>query len=117
MFYAITFDFDTSRLEHYYPGAYTNAYKEVRDELKKLGFEWKQGSVYFGNSSINAVTCVLAVQQLGQKFSWFTPSLKDIRMLRIEEYNDLLPALVQQRELTHASLEKNEIQNKTRKLF
>ena len=112
MSYAITFDFDTSKLEHYYPGAYTNAYKEIKEELKRLGFEWKQGSVYFGNNSINAVTCVLAVQKLGQKFSWFTPSLRDIRMMRIEEYNDLLPALVEQRELTYTSLEQNEVDKK-----
>jgi virulence-associated protein VapD len=33
------------------------------------------------------------VQRLAAKYPWFTPSLRDIRMLRIEENNDLMMAL------------------------
>jgi virulence-associated protein VapD len=35
----------------------------------------------------------LAAQQLSQKHAWFKASVRDIRMLRIEEMNDLSPAL------------------------
>jgi virulence-associated protein VapD len=39
---------------------YNNAYVEIRRVLEKHGFTWQQGSVYFGDERINAVTCVLA---------------------------------------------------------
>jgi len=31
--------------------------------------------------------------ELTQKYSWFAPSVKDIRMLRIEDNNDLTPVI------------------------
>lgn len=36
-------------------------------------------------------------QDLADAFDWFTPCLKDIRMLRIEDNNDLMPALDRKR--------------------
>jgi virulence-associated protein VapD len=39
------------------------------------------------------VNCVTTVQKLARKFDWFSPSVRDIRMLRIEENNDLKIAL------------------------
>ena len=93
--YAVVFDFDTEMLEQLYPTAsWRNAYTDVRNYLTKRGFEWMQGSTYFGDDSIDAVRCVRAVQRLAKKYSWFTPSVRDIRMLRIEENNDLKIALV-----------------------
>lgn len=94
MTYAIAFDLDTETLKQAYPNSsWNNAYGDIRKTLEPLGFEWKQGSVYFGKASINAVTCVLAAQQLSQTYPWFKASVRDIRMLRIEEMNDLSPAL------------------------
>jgi virulence-associated protein VapD len=93
--YAIVFDFDTSMLEQLYPKAqWRNAYTDVRDYLTARGFEWKQGSTYFGDpATVDAVRCVLVVQRMAAKYPWFTPSLRDMRMLRIEENNDLMTAL------------------------
>ena len=92
--YAISFDLDTKQLETLYPSAsWNNAYTDIRRALERKGFEWKQGSVYFGDDSVDAVTCVLAAQDLAKQFPWFTPSVRDIRMLRIEENNDLGQAL------------------------
>lgn len=92
--FAIVFDLDTSVLEATYSGAsWRNAYAEVRKALADYGFDWQQGSTYFGNESVDAVTCVLAVQDITQRFAWFGPSVKDIRMLRIEDNNDLMPAI------------------------
>ena len=70
-----------------------NAYAEIRKFLSTRGFEWKQGSTYFGDDTIDAVRCVRVVQKLAKKYDWFTPSARDIRMLRIEENNDLKAAL------------------------
>jgi virulence-associated protein VapD len=81
--YAIAFDLDTAQLQNVYPNAsYQNAYGDIRKVLEPLGFNWQQGSVYFGGSEMNAVKCVLAAQ-----------AVSNIRMLRIEELNDLTPAL------------------------
>lgn len=92
--YAIVFDLDTKTLEQIYPNdSWRNAYQDVRKELAARGFDWQQGSTYFGNDTVDAVTCVLAVQALNKKFNWFASAVRDIRMLRIEENNDLMPAL------------------------
>ncbi|MGQ0673528.1 MAG: virulence factor [Hyphomicrobium sp.] len=92
--YAITFDLDTQMLEESYGNSSCrNAYTDIRKALDDYGFDWQQGSVYFGGEKVDAVTCVLAVQDLAQRFPWFTPSVRDIRMLRIEDNNDLMPAV------------------------
>ena len=92
--YAITFDLDTQTLEESYGSAsWRNAYADIRNALAKHGFAWQQGSVYFGDEQVNAVTCVVAIQDLTRRFDWFRPSVRDIRMLRIEENNDLAPAI------------------------
>ena len=92
--YAVVFDFDTDTLQQLYPNAsWRNAYTDVRSYLTSRGFAWMQGSTYFGDETIDAVRCVRAVQRLARKYDWFTPSVRDIRMLRIEENNDLTIAL------------------------
>ena len=92
--YAIAFDLEGAQLEKLYPNdSWRNAYTDVRRALEKHGFERRQGSVYFGGDHVDAVTCVLAVQELARDYSWFTPSVTDIRMLRIEDNNDLGPAI------------------------
>ena len=92
--YAIVFDFDTETFKNLYPTpSWNNAYTDVRNYLTTRGFEWKKGSTYFGDQSIDAVRCVRVVQKLAAKYPWFTPAVRDIRMLRIEENNDLLLAL------------------------
>lgn len=95
MAYAIAFDLDTTVLQELYPNkrSWQNAYGDVKKTLVGLGFNHQQGSVYFGNSEITAVSCVLAAQKLSQTYAWFKPAVSDIRMLRIEEMNDLQPAL------------------------
>jgi virulence-associated protein VapD len=92
--FAIAFDLDTTVLKQsYHNASWQNAYIDVGAALRQHGFERMQGSVYFGNDGVDAVTCVLAVQQLTTDFPWFAPAVKDIRMLRIEDNNDLMPAV------------------------
>ena len=94
--FAVAFDLDTQILADTYGSvSYNNAYGDIKRFLTEKGFDWQQGSVYFGNPArVNAVTCVLAVQELSRTFPWFAVSVRDIRMLRIEANNDLKPALV-----------------------
>jgi virulence-associated protein VapD len=96
--YAISFDLDTDMLQKlYHNTSFNNAYADVKRVLSNHGFENRQGSVYFPKpedmEKIDAVKCVLAVQDLTHQFSWFAGSVRDIRMLRIEENNDLMPAI------------------------
>src|SRR3954451_21671136 len=93
--YAIAFDMDIEQLRANYGDPYNNAYLEIRRVLQRHGFAWQQGSVYFGGENVTAVTCVLAAIDLAQALPWFAASVRDIRMLRIEELNDLMPAVQQ----------------------
>jgi virulence-associated protein VapD len=93
--YAIAFDMDIDQLRANYGDPYNNAYLEIRRVLQRHGFAWQQGSVYFGGDAVTAVTCVLAAIDLAQSLPWFAASVRDIRMLRIEELNDLMPAVQQ----------------------
>ena len=93
--YAIAFDMDIEQLRSNYGDPYNNAYLEIRKVLQRHGFTWQQGSVYFGSEAVTAVTCVLAAMDLAQALPWFAASVRDIRMLRIEELNDLMPAVQQ----------------------
>ena len=93
--YAIAFDMDIESLKINYGELYNNAYTEIRKVLLRHGFSWQQGSDSFGGGEINAVSCVLAAIDLSRTFPWFAASVRDIRMLRIEELNDLMPAVQQ----------------------
>jgi virulence-associated protein VapD len=64
--------------------------------LQRFGFGRQQGSVHFGDKSVTPVACVTAVQTVLKPYSWFGKAASDIRMLLIEEQNDLLPAISQQ---------------------
>jgi virulence-associated protein VapD len=93
--YAIVFDLDTDKLKAlYYNTSWNNAYKDIEKVLVKEGFKRQQESVYFGDKDkINVVSCVLAVQKLAKQLTWFSESVKDIQMLRIEENSDLGKAI------------------------
>jgi virulence-associated protein VapD len=92
--YAITFDMDTTALQaSCHNASWQNAYFDIGRTLKQFGFDRQQGSVYFGDDTVDAVRCVLAVQDLAKSYAWFSPSVRDIRMLRIEDNNDLMPAV------------------------
>jgi len=93
--YAIAFDMDIEQLRTNYGDPYNNAYLEIRRVLQQHGFAWQQGSVSFGGESVTAVTCVLAAIDLARRLPWLAASVRDIRMLRIEELNDLMPAVQQ----------------------
>ena len=93
--YAIAFDMDIESLRQHYGDPYNGAYLEIRRILERFGFKWQQGSTYFGGETVNAVTCVMAAMELARTYPWFAPSVRDIRMLRIEENNDLMPAVQQ----------------------
>jgi virulence-associated protein VapD len=91
--YAIAFDMDIEQLRVHYGDPYNNANLEIRRVLEGHQFQWQQGSVYFGGPEVTAATVMVAVIDLTTKLSWFAASVRDIRMLRIEEMNDLMPVV------------------------
>lgn len=93
--YAIAFDLDQDRLKAAYPGpSFNNGYKEIEDILGKHHFFRKQGSVYFGDmDKVHVVSCVMAIIDLTTKCPWFAKAASDVRMLRIEDNNDLMPII------------------------
>lgn len=98
--YAICFDLDTAEAERLHPtNSHTGSWKLIESVFQARGFHRRQGSVYFGGPSTTPVDCVLAVQELARRHPWIRFAVKDIRMLRIEENNDLMPALERQAHL------------------
>ncbi len=91
--YAIAFDMDIEQLRLHFGDPYNNAYLEIRRVLEGHGFQWQQGSVYFGGPAVTAASVMVAVIDLTTRLSWFAASVRDIRMLRIEELNDLMPVV------------------------
>ncbi len=94
MSYAIAFDLKTDLLKEYYGENCGNAYGEIQKFLEGNHYKRQQGSLYFGDKNTNAVHCVMTVQKLSENFTWFPLCVSDIIMLRIEENNDLKPALI-----------------------
>lgn len=91
--FAIAFDLDTDVMREHLGSSYNNGYKEIEDILDIHGFHRQQGSVYYGNEKINSVATIGAAQDLSRCLSWFKDSVRDIRILRIEENDDLKPLL------------------------
>lgn len=93
--YAIAFDLDMEMLEKHYPGnTKTCAYGDIERIFDKYGLKRKQGSLFFGDAKVaTPVQCFLAVQEVVAKHPWFRTVVRDIRMMRIEENNDLMPVV------------------------
>lgn len=91
--YAIAFDLKGDALEQHYGRSSENAYDVIRKHMEGYGFKRQQGSVYYGDETVSVVKAILAVQTLSKKYSWFKPSVKDIRILQLLENDDLKPLL------------------------
>ena len=91
---AISFDMDTtSRQPGYHNASWPNAYNDIGRGLHAHGFGPRHGSVCFDDDIVDAVRCVLSVQAMARAYVWFSPYVRDIRMPRIEDNNDLMPAV------------------------
>ena len=92
--YAIALDFDPERLRIHRPGhTITSACDAILGEIKSFGFTHKQGGVFFGDENVTPVTCVLAMQAVKQQHPWLGQTLSSARILRIEDNDDLMPAI------------------------
>ncbi len=96
MLYAIEINLDNIMLFDIYAPETRDiglAYSSIVDTLYPLGFTRLSGNIFVGNDSMNAVDCVLAIQELHKRLHWFSASVHSARLLRIDSIEDLLPAL------------------------
>lgn len=93
--FAIAFDMDTSKMrEAFGETNYRNKYKEIDDFLSQSGFKWTQGSLYYGDKETTKIgTPFLVIRKLSIEMPWFKDCVKDIRVLKIEDDDDLRPHL------------------------
>ncbi len=82
--YAIAYDLNNEAAERH------GAWAKIARVLEGHGFRRQQGSVFYGNERTTAMTCAAAVLDLNDKFAWFWEVVRDMRMLRIDEEDDLL---------------------------
>ena len=102
--YAIAFDLNTKMAEQLCGDGWRNCYAQIGVVLAEYGFARQQGSVYFGDENSDAVKCVMAVQEIDRRHAWFGRVVQDLRMLRVDEDNDLLPALSSELRLGKSSV-------------
>lgn len=100
--YAIAFDLDIEQVRLYYGDPYDNAFFEIRRLLEGHQFQWHQG-LYLGSSCVTAASVMEAVIDLTTRMPWFAACVRDIRMLRIEEVNDLMPVIQRLAKKLHLS--------------
>lgn len=82
--YAIAYDLNKDAAELH------GAWAKIARVLESHGFRRQQGSVFYGDENTSAMTCARAVLDLYDKYAWFWEVVRDMRMLRISEQDDLL---------------------------
>lgn len=82
--YAIAYDLNNEAAERH------GAWAKIARVLEGHGFHRQQGSVFYGTTATTAMTCAAAVLDLADRYDWFWQVVRDMRMLRIDEEDDLL---------------------------
>jgi virulence-associated protein VapD len=92
--YAITFDIDAKCLrEKCIQETHQGAYAKIAKFLENKGFTWKQGSMYFSENICSSVEVAAVAFDLAKEYPWFVKCVKDMHMLKIHEYSDLIPMI------------------------
>ncbi len=75
-----------SDLKKHYGEPYNNAYFEIKEVLRRNGFNWVQGSTYLTESDDlgNVIKAIMALS----KINWFKKSVRDIRGYKVENWSD-----------------------------
>lgn len=75
-----------SNLKKHYGEPYNNAYFEIKELLRRNGFNWVQGSTYLTESD-DLGNVIKAIMDLS-KIDWFKKSVRDIRGYKVENWSD-----------------------------
>lgn len=87
--YAIAYDLNNDAAERH------DAWRKIARVLESHGFHRQQGSVFYGTPDTTAMTCAKAVLELHDRYEWFWQVIRDMRMLRIDEEDNLLDIIPQ----------------------
>ncbi|WP_195532528.1 virulence protein [Bacteroides finegoldii] len=84
--FAISFDMVISDLKKHYGEPYNNAYFEIKEVLRRNGFNWVQGSTYLTESDDlgNVIKAIMALSKINR----FKKSVRDIRGYKVENWSD-----------------------------
>lgn len=75
-----------SNLKKHYSEPYNNAYFEIKEVLRRNGFNWVQGSTYLTESD-DLGNVIKSIMDLS-KIDWFKKSVRDIRGYKVENWSD-----------------------------
>jgi virulence-associated protein VapD len=91
--FAIAFDLTVAKVRQHHPKGTSQAYREIGRELRAMGFERTQGSVYLTdrNDLANLFNAILALKGL----PWFPNCVRDVRGFRVEEWSDFTPTVTE----------------------
>jgi virulence-associated protein VapD len=89
--FAIAFDLTVADAKQHHPKSVSSAYTDIGSTLHRFGFRGIQGSVYDCDSEdmANLFQAISALKAL----PWFSPSVRDIRAFRIEQWSDFTPVI------------------------
>ena len=89
--FAIAFDMVIKDLKAYYGEPYNNAYYDISVVMEQSGFYRIQGSTYMTNNQ-DMTSLYRAIEAL-KKIDWFSKSVRDIRVFRVENWSDFTPII------------------------
>lgn len=92
MSYAIVFELDLPALQ-VHGVSYSQAYAECKRFFATHDFTSVQTGLYFGAPNKTSVDCVVLVQEMAKAHQWFASSVKELKLLKLDEVADLKPAL------------------------
>ncbi|EGY28286.1 putative virulence-associated protein D [Candidatus Regiella insecticola 5.15] len=84
--FAIAFDLVVAETEKHHPKGVTQAYTDIGAILHIYGFNRVQGSLYLTDNE-DMANLFRTIDAL-KKLAWFSPSVRDIRSLRVEQWSD-----------------------------
>ena len=86
----IAFDLDTKALEKYYPSQnWRKAYEDIKKEMLKYNFEWKQGSVYNSIDGKSSVAVLRIIRSIVKTLSWLNACMRDCVITTIRREHSL----------------------------
>lgn len=100
--FAIAFDLTVAAVKKHHPKGTSQAYRDIGRELRSMGFERTQGSVYLTERKdlANLFSAIQALKDL----PWFANCVRDVRGFRVEEWSDFTPMVtVKAREATQSA--------------
>jgi len=89
--YAVAFDLVVAETRQHHPKGMTQAYADIGTILADYGFLRVQGGLYVTENE-NMANLFQAIHAL-RACPWFSPSVRDIRAFRIEQWSDFTPVV------------------------